>query len=233
MVAGTYTYDVYGEPTVTGSLGNEFGFAGQQTDPSTGLQYLRARYYDPVSGTFMSREPLAADPAWLGPGIGFGLNNPLRFLDPTGEAPAEVEDGCSRTGHGCWSVNDLVPHSGGTFKEYPSGKTLWCVQRLGFRENCRPVAAHEWSQASCKLNFNLTRVVCTNNFGGIVADIHIERGDTPFEDFIQDRMAWCGSGAVMGAGGSPKGALAGCAVGFAGGPEIGEALYRAFKWVFD
>lgn len=52
-VQDSYTYDVYGTPTKTGSLANEFDFAGQQTD-GTGLQYLRARYYDPATGTFLS-----------------------------------------------------------------------------------------------------------------------------------------------------------------------------------
>ena len=28
MAATTYTYDTYGKPTITGSLGNEFDFAG-------------------------------------------------------------------------------------------------------------------------------------------------------------------------------------------------------------
>ncbi len=49
VVQDSYTYDVYGVPTKTGSLANEFDFAGQQTD-GTGLQYLRARYYDPATG---------------------------------------------------------------------------------------------------------------------------------------------------------------------------------------
>jgi uncharacterized protein RhaS with RHS repeats len=46
VVQKSYTYDVYGKPTATGGLANEFDFAGQQTD-GTGLQYLRARYMDP------------------------------------------------------------------------------------------------------------------------------------------------------------------------------------------
>ena len=45
-VQDSYTYDVYGTPSKTGSLANEFDFADQQTD-GTGLQYLRARYCDP------------------------------------------------------------------------------------------------------------------------------------------------------------------------------------------
>ncbi|MBK6317597.1 MAG: hypothetical protein IPF51_02305 [Dehalococcoidia bacterium] len=50
----SYTYDIYGEATPSGGLSNEFDFAGQQTD-ATGLQYLRARYYDPETGVFLSR----------------------------------------------------------------------------------------------------------------------------------------------------------------------------------
>ena len=54
----SYQYDVYGEVTGgSGSLANEFDFDSQQTD-GTGLQYLRARYYDPATGTFLSRDPL-------------------------------------------------------------------------------------------------------------------------------------------------------------------------------
>ncbi|MCC6266176.1 MAG: hypothetical protein IT300_01295 [Dehalococcoidia bacterium] len=61
----SYTYDVYGEATPSGGLSNEFDFAGQQTD-GTGLQYLRAKYYDPAAGTFLSRDPLQS-PGWAGP----------------------------------------------------------------------------------------------------------------------------------------------------------------------
>ncbi len=47
-VVNGYTYDVYGAATSSsGSQVNDRQFAGQQTDP-TGLQYLRARYYDPA-----------------------------------------------------------------------------------------------------------------------------------------------------------------------------------------
>ncbi|MGH9252632.1 MAG: RHS repeat-associated core domain-containing protein, partial [Acidimicrobiales bacterium] len=82
-VQKSYTYDVYGKPTATGSLPNEFDFAGQQTDP-TGLQYLRARYMDPETGVFLSREPLAVVPGWTGNHYGYGAGNPARLSDPTG-----------------------------------------------------------------------------------------------------------------------------------------------------
>jgi RHS repeat-associated protein len=46
----------------SGSQVTEYEFAGQQTDP-TGLQYLRARYYDPTTGRFLSRDPFFGIPA--------------------------------------------------------------------------------------------------------------------------------------------------------------------------
>jgi RHS repeat-associated protein len=88
------------EPTVTGSLANEFDFAGQQTDGSTGLQYLRARYYDPATGVFLSREPLERLPGWTGNPFGYAGANPARYLDPTGLVPVD-SDGCRDNDTGC------------------------------------------------------------------------------------------------------------------------------------
>jgi RHS repeat-associated protein len=80
----TYTYDVYGTPTKSGSLPNEFDFAGQETDGSTGLQYLRARYYDPGTGTFASRDSLAGRRSWLGNTFAYAFSDPAGVSDPTG-----------------------------------------------------------------------------------------------------------------------------------------------------
>jgi RHS repeat-associated protein len=85
-VQKSYTYDVYGKPTATGALANEFDFAGQQTDATTGLQYLRARYMDVNTGTFVSRDPMASDSGWLGHPFTYAASSPASFLDPTGLA---------------------------------------------------------------------------------------------------------------------------------------------------
>ena len=67
----------------SGSLANEFDFAGQQTD-ATGLQYLRARYYDPGSGVFLSRDPLARLPGWDGHPFAYSGSRPTGSIDPSG-----------------------------------------------------------------------------------------------------------------------------------------------------
>jgi YD repeat-containing protein len=49
-VVPSYDYDAYGnQSSSTGNITNPFQYAGQYTDAESGLQYLRARYYDPSS----------------------------------------------------------------------------------------------------------------------------------------------------------------------------------------
>jgi len=79
----SYSYDVYGEATPSGGLANEFDFAGQQTD-GTGLQYLRARYYDPETGVFLSRDPMAKGPGWTSNHYAYVGGSAPNSSDPTG-----------------------------------------------------------------------------------------------------------------------------------------------------
>ncbi len=81
-------YDAFGEvrTEITNPITNEFKFTGEQVDGSTGLQYLRARYYDPAIGRFISSDPLSG--ALFKPGMqhkyAYGLNNPIVATDPLG-----------------------------------------------------------------------------------------------------------------------------------------------------
>ena len=60
---------------------NPFQFAGQYTDAKTGLQDLRARYYDPATGQFLSRDPL--EDTTLHP-FAYADNDPTNATDPSG-----------------------------------------------------------------------------------------------------------------------------------------------------
>lgn len=78
----TYTYDSYGKQTSpTSSATNPFGYDGQYTDNETGLQYLRARYYDPTTGQLLTRDPLAATTRQP---YSYAGDNPIDSADPTG-----------------------------------------------------------------------------------------------------------------------------------------------------
>jgi RHS repeat-associated protein len=83
-VANGYTFDSFGRPTSsTGALTNPFQYAGRDFDPETGLNYYRARYFDPTSGRFISEDPIG----FLGSGPDFYQyvgNSPINFADPSG-----------------------------------------------------------------------------------------------------------------------------------------------------
>jgi RHS repeat-associated protein len=73
------------------------GFAGEYTDSESGLIYLRARYYDPTTGQFLSRDPLASITRQA---YGYARGNPLGLTDPSGLSP-----GCAPAGYGDWSLD--------------------------------------------------------------------------------------------------------------------------------
>jgi RHS repeat-associated protein len=56
----SYTYEPYGKPTPTGAdaTNNRFQFTAREWDGATGLQFNRARYYNPTWGRFISEDPI-------------------------------------------------------------------------------------------------------------------------------------------------------------------------------
>ena len=86
-VQSSFRYRGYGQ--IAQSFGattpSYFGYAGQLTDPS-GLYYMRARWYDPISGRFLSHDPLRGQGA-VPPSLNvflYAQGNPANNLDPTG-----------------------------------------------------------------------------------------------------------------------------------------------------
>ena len=83
VVQTSYTFEPFGQTTVTGAAsGNPSQYTSREND-GTGLYYYRARYYNPTLQRFISQDPL---------GIGGGDtnlyaytgNNPVSFNDPFG-----------------------------------------------------------------------------------------------------------------------------------------------------
>jgi len=65
--------------------------SGEQFDSDLGLYYLRARYYNPATGRFLSRDPLdgkTIDPASLHKYLYAG-GDPVNMIDPTGKSIVE------------------------------------------------------------------------------------------------------------------------------------------------
>jgi len=78
----TYEYDSFGVPKASTGFRNSYTYTGREWDKETGLYYYRARYYDPMEGRFIQKDPI---------GFEGGINvynyvgsNPINFTDPTG-----------------------------------------------------------------------------------------------------------------------------------------------------
>ena len=88
IVTDTYDYDAFGNKiNSTGSTPNNFLYRGEQYDPDLGLYYLRARYYNPITGRFMSRDPkdgVLTDPKMLHKYLYAG-GDPANSYDPSGQ----------------------------------------------------------------------------------------------------------------------------------------------------
>jgi RHS repeat-associated protein len=79
-VETTTTYEPYGKLLAqTGASGTVYGYTGEAHDASSGLVFLRARYYNPYLNQFLSRDPFpgyATLPASLN-GYNYAHNNPM------------------------------------------------------------------------------------------------------------------------------------------------------------
>lgn len=86
-VTKTYKYDAFGvEKNIDNSDTNAFRYCGEYYDTETGTIYLRARYYDPEIGRFISRDSFAGkneDPLSLNL-YTYCHNNPIAYSDPSG-----------------------------------------------------------------------------------------------------------------------------------------------------
>ena len=87
VVTDEYEYDAFGNSfTKSGTTPNNYLYRGEQYDSDLGLYYLRARYYNPATGRFLSRDPedgKAFDPKSLHKYLYAG-GDPVNAIDPTG-----------------------------------------------------------------------------------------------------------------------------------------------------
>ena len=85
--AQEYSYDSFGNiKSENGIVDQPYTYTGREWDKETGLYYYRARYYDPLTGRFMQKDPIgfSAGDVNLYRYVG---NNPVNFLDPFGLEP--------------------------------------------------------------------------------------------------------------------------------------------------
>jgi RHS repeat-associated protein len=114
-VTARYTFDPYGNPAVGSSAADSrFGYAGQYTDRATGLIYMRARWYDPATGQFITTDPI---------GLDSGETNLYRYA---GGDPANLVDPS-----GLLSIADVSNFASGVYDELTFGATRKIRELIG------------------------------------------------------------------------------------------------------
>ena len=79
--SSTTVYDAYGNKTEDIGIGDApFGYCGEYTDSESGFVYLRNRYYDPSTGSFITEDPVKDGNNWYG----YCAGNPVNGWDPSG-----------------------------------------------------------------------------------------------------------------------------------------------------
>jgi len=84
-VVQSYDYDSFGMAQPSTVFANCYTYTGREWDKETGLYYYRARYYDPMEGRFISKDPIG----FRGGDVnlyGYVQDNPINLADPMGLA---------------------------------------------------------------------------------------------------------------------------------------------------
>ena len=109
----SYSYDSFGMVKASTGFTNYYTYTGREWDRETGLYYYRARYYDPMEGRFISKDPI---------GYRGGTNiynyvdaNPINYVDPSGL----IKGGTAESGD-----------SGGYFDALTDFLTFWRAVNL-------------------------------------------------------------------------------------------------------
>jgi RHS repeat-associated protein len=90
-------------------LREEYGFAQKESDRESGLHYFEARFFSSLTGRFLSVDPLLAKQSVSGNpqrlnAYSYGLNNPVRMIDPTGQDAVDYLKGL---GAGAWEATGI------------------------------------------------------------------------------------------------------------------------------
>ena len=92
-IVAQYSYDAWGNivsQSGTIASANPLRYAGYRYDDATGLYYLKARYYNPEDGRFITRDTFHGfeeDPLSLNQ-YAYTKNNPVMYVDPDGHTAA-------------------------------------------------------------------------------------------------------------------------------------------------
>ncbi|ELS55654.1 RHS repeat-associated core domain-containing protein [Streptomyces viridochromogenes] len=130
QVAGSTAYDPFGTETATNGTTPAVGYQSGWTDPDNGHVNMAARWYQPGTGSFASRDTWQLDPS---PSVQanrytYGNATPINATDPTGHAVPIILGGLALGEAFGWGVLGTIVGGGGavvydTWSSSSSGTT--------------------------------------------------------------------------------------------------------------
>ena len=70
---------------------DDVGYTGHKFDKDLGLNYMQARYYDPVIGRFYSNDPVGFKNIHNFNRFAYANNNPYKYIDPNGQDAIAIQ----------------------------------------------------------------------------------------------------------------------------------------------
>ena len=143
-LAEYYRYDAFGNVQIyspahallsDSAIGNPWRFASKRADVETGISYFGQRYYDPITGRFISADPTGfAD----GPNrYAYVGNRPLILIDPDGRlakgAGYGLKDLAVGTGQLFWNIGGSLGYGVVSIFDYELAEVIYGEQALGLR----------------------------------------------------------------------------------------------------
>ena len=174
--AATYDYDAFGNAIVEeGEINNPIRYSGEYLDEETGLIYLRARYYDPSVGRFISEDPIRDGMNWYA----YCGNSPIMFVDPSG-----LIRGPGYNSSGEWSENPDADDFGYGSAKYNMLESLGNIWRNV--DDATKIAIEDIANNLRAAHVdNITRIILLNDENGAIYQGHmavllINEDDTAF-----------------------------------------------------
>jgi RHS repeat-associated protein len=218
-----------------GTVPTDYQFTGQKLDSGTGLYYYGARYYDLVTGRFISPDlivPGAGSPQDLNR-YAYTLNNPVRYTDPSGHcaflcpfivaaltvAPVLAQFATHAESFLAAayvkslenerfeaSISELPPREQDETRQERLSETIFA---LAAGASIAPIAVGSAATIAAEARFSFD--VRANRFRDLESGRFVGQSDLPYpgEPFASKSVSTVAAGTIMDRFGSPKGSWAG------------------------
>ncbi|WP_165959580.1 polymorphic toxin-type HINT domain-containing protein [Nonomuraea longispora] len=134
-------YDPFGAVTAQTGTTTNLGYQGEYTDPDTGKVNMHARWYQPGTGTFTSRDTMTLNP---NPSVQanrytYANASPLTGTDPTGHATVSTGSGHYTPGIGYQSATEIYAQHGIVYGGDEGGEGGYCIGSCGISRGGGPI----------------------------------------------------------------------------------------------